>query len=281
MASEAYDAMGAGRRSRRPPAAAVPAVLVLVLVAAWVAVPGWFAAHSPTAADPGHSLAAPSSGHPFGTDNLGRDVFSRVVHGTAASVGAASLAAGVALVVGSLLGVLAGFLGGWADDLISRLVDVLLSIPALLLAMTLVTVLGFGTPQVALAVGLVSVATVTRVMRSEVLRVSGADYVVAATVSGRGSGGVLWLHVLPNSLRPVLALAALEFAGAVLAISSLSFLGFGAQPPSPEWGSLIASGRSYIATAWWLTVLPGAVVAIVVWAANVLSRAVDDRSRIR
>jgi peptide/nickel transport system permease protein len=272
-------ALRAGRR--RPAAQTILALLALLVVAAWMVAPGLFAADSPSAADLTHSLSAPSGAHLFGTDELGRDLFSRVVHGTTASLAAALLAVGVALGAGAVLGTLAGFAGGWADDLIARLADILLSVPALLLAMTLVTVLGFGSTQVALAVGLVSVATVTRLMRAEVLRISGADYVVAATVCGRSRAALLFLHVLPNALRPVFALAALEFAGAVLAISSLSFLGFGGQPAAQEWGALIAAGRDYIATAWWLAILPGSVVAAVVLAANVLSQALQRRAGIR
>jgi len=156
-----------------------------------------------------------------------------------------------------------------------RIVDVLLSIPALLLSLALITALGFGTVKVAIAVGLASVATVSRIMRSEVLRVRSSVYVEAAHAGGSRWWSVLFQHVLPNASGPVVVLAALQLGTAILAVSALSFLGFGAPPPAPEWGALVSGGRDYLRTSWWLTTLPGLTIALTVLAAGRISRAID------
>lgn len=253
------------------------ALVVVAAVAPWVLAPG-----DPLSGVPADRLQPPSVAHWFGTDQLGRDVYTRVVHGTALSLQAAGIAVAVGLAVGTLLGLLAGFLGRWIDAGVMRFADVLLAIPSLLLSLAIITALGFGTVNVAIAVGVASVASVSRVMRSEVLRVRTSVYVDAAHASGDRWSRVLFRHVLPNSAGPVLVLATLEFATAILAVSSLSFLGYGAQPPTPEWGALVAGGRDFLRNAWWLTTLPGLVIAITVLAANRLSRALDiERRRAR
>jgi peptide/nickel transport system permease protein len=178
-------------------------------------------------------------------------------------------------VLGALVGLLAGVAGRWLDDLIMRLVDVVLAIPTLLLSLVIVTVLGFGTVKVAIAVGLASVARFARIMRSEVLRVRSQPYVEAARSSGVRWPSVLGRHVLPNALGPVLVLATVDFGVAILAVSSLSFLGYGAVPPTPEWGSLVSSGRDLLDTAWWLTTLPGLTIAATVLATNRVARFFD------
>jgi peptide/nickel transport system permease protein len=257
----------------------VLAVAWLVLVILATLAPGLFTGQDPIDGVPAEKLTGPSAEHWFGTDQLGRDLFARVVYGSALTLQAALIAVGIGLLVGSLLGLLAGFIGRWVDDVIMRISDVLLSIPALLLSLALITVLGFGTVNVAIAVGLGSVAAVSRIMRSEVIRVRNAVYVEAALASGNRWSRVLFRHVLPNSAGPVMVLAALEFGTAILAISALSFLGYGAQPPAPEWGSLVSTGRNFLTTAWWLTTLPGIVIALTVLAANALSRALDSDER--
>jgi len=194
------------------------------------------------------------------------------VHGAGLSLGAALVAVSVGLVVGSLPGLLAGFLRGWVDESLMRVVDVLLAIPALLLSLALVTALGFGTVKVAIAVGITSIAACARVMRSEVLRVREAAYVEAAVAGGARRSRVLFRHVLPNSTGPLLVLATLELGTAILAVSSLSFLGYGAVPPTPEWGSLVAGGRDFLGTAWWLTAMPGLTIALTVLSAGRISR---------
>ncbi|MGU3645075.1 ABC transporter permease [Microbacterium sp. C23T] len=253
----------------------VASILVLALVTLWALVPAWFTAWDPIVGVPQDRLLPPTPEHLFGTDNLGRDLYARVVYGSATSLAATSVAVIVGLAVGSLFGLLAGFLRGIVDDAIMRFMDVLLAIPSLLLSLALITALGFGTLNVAIAVGLASIASFSRVMRAEVLQIATAVYVEAAHVSGVRWYTVLRRHVLPNASGPVIALAALEFGVMVLAISSLSFLGFGAPPPTPEWGSLVAGGRDYLAVAWWLTTFPGLVIVAVVLSANRISRALE------
>ena len=246
---------------------------VIVVAIAWAIVPWLFTAADPLAGVPAEKLQAPSAAHPFGTDAIGRDLYARVVHGAVHSLSGAFVAVTVGLVGGTLLGVLAGSLGGAVDAVIGRVVDVLLAIPALLLSLSIIILLGFGTVNAAIAVGIGSIAAFARLSRSEVVRVRQADFVEAAFGSGARLPTVLFRHVLPNSLTAVIALAALQFGTAILAISTLGFLGYGAPPPTPEWGLLIAEGRNYVATSWWLTVLPGLVVVVVVVAANRISHA--------
>ncbi|RFA09234.1 peptide ABC transporter permease [Subtercola boreus] len=251
------------------------AVVVIVVALLWAIAPWLFTGYDPIDGVPREKLQAPTLAHPFGTDSLGRDLYARVVYGAAVSLAATAVAVLVGLVVGSLFGLVAGFLRGIVDDAIMRLMDVLLAIPALLLSLALITALGFGTINIAVAVGLASVASFARVMRAEVLTVATATYVEAARSSGVRWPSILRRHVLPNSVGSVLALSSLEFGAAVLAISALSFLGFGAPPPSPEWGSLVAGGRDYLAVAWWLTTMPGLVIVAVVLSANRIARAFE------
>ncbi|NYI07333.1 ABC transporter permease [Allostreptomyces psammosilenae] len=259
---------------RRVPVGLLLAWLVLAVVVLWAVAPGLFTGHDPINGVPAEKLQPPSAAHPLGTDALGRDLFARVVHGAANSLSGALLAVTVGLVLGTLLGLLAGSLGGVVDEITMRLVDVLLAVPGLLLALTVVILLGTGTLNVAVAVGIGSVAAFARLARSEVVRVRRTDYVEAAFGSGGRLTTVLRRHVLPNSLEPVISLAALQFGSAIIAISTLGFLGYGAPPPTPEWGLLIAEGRTYVASSWWLTTLPGVVVVLVVLAANRVSLAI-------
>ncbi|MEU3413838.1 ABC transporter permease [Streptomyces sp. NPDC006658] len=267
----------AGFLLRRPGLVLSVLLLLLVLVSAFF--PGLFTSQDPLSGVPRDKLRSPGAGHLFGTDQLGRDLFSRVVHGSALSLRATLLAVAVGLVIGSALGLLAGYLGGWVDAVSMRAADVLLAIPNLLLSLAVVTALGFGTVKVAIAVGVTSVASFARIMRSEVLRVRAAVYVEAARSSGVRWFTVLWRHVLPNAAGPVLVYATVDLGAVVLQVSSLSFLGYGATPPAPEWGALVSGGRDYLATAWWLTILPGLTIAATVLAANRIARALDGEGR--
>jgi peptide/nickel transport system permease protein len=262
---------------RRP--GLVLSVLILVLVVLAAVAPAVFTSYDPISGVPADKLHGPSLSHLFGTDETGRDVFSRVVHGSALSLRATVLAVLVSLVVGGALGLVAGFRGGPLDSAVMRIVDVLQAVPSILLSLALVTALGFGTTNVAIAVGVANVAAFARVMRAEVLRVRSGVFVEAARASGVRWLGVLTRHVLPNAAGPVLVLATLTFGTAVLEVSALSFLGFGATPPTPEWGSLVSAGRGFLATAWWMTTFPGLTVAAVVLSANRLSRALDGERR--
>jgi peptide/nickel transport system permease protein len=264
----------AAHRLRDTPATLLLAWAVIALVALWALVPGLFTGYNPIQGTAGHQLQGPSAAHWLGTDALGRDVYARLVHGAVHSLSGAFVAVAVGLVLGTLLGLVAGSVGRWVDDAIMRTVDVLLSVPPLLLSLSIIIILGFGTINAAIAVGVASVATFARLVRSEVVRVRRAEYVEAAFGSGGRFSAVLWRHVLPNSLTSVIAMAALQFGSAILSISTLGFLGYGAPPPTPEWGLLIAEGRNYIATAWWLTTVPGVVVVAVVLSANRISAAI-------
>ena len=250
----------------------IVAVVVIVLARAWARFPAVLTGQSPTETV-APSLQAPSAEHWFGTDATGRDLYARVVYGASQSIIGALVAVLVGLIVGTAIGLAAGALGGAVDEVLMRVVDVLLAIPALLLSLSVVILLGFGTTSAAIAVGVTSIAVFARLARSRVVSVRVTDFVEAAYGSGGTFFGVLWRHILPNSLTPVIALAALQFGSAILQISTLGFLGYGAPPPTPEWGLLIAEGRNYVATAWWLTVLPGIVVVLVVLATNRLSQA--------
>jgi peptide/nickel transport system permease protein len=255
------------------------AVLYVVLVVLSAIAPRLFTSGDPTQTAPADKFLAPSLSHLFGTDELGRDLFTRMVHGSALSIEATVISVGVAVVAGLTIGVVSGYAGGWADSLLMRFVDVLLAIPALLMALAIVTALGFGTVNVAIAVGVGLTPGFARVTRAEVLRVKTLPYVEAARSSGAGRIRILRRHVLPNSWGPVAVLAVLDFGTAILAVSSLSFLGFGAPPPEAEWGSLVAAGRTYLVTSPWLTLLPGLAVGAAVYALNHIAKTFEELQR--
>jgi peptide/nickel transport system permease protein len=266
-------------RAGRLPGWARPGVvlagLVVVVVVLWALVPDWFATADPLVGVPAEKLRPPSRDHWFGTDQFGRDVFARTVHAARLSMSGALLATAIAFAGGALLGATAGYVGGIVDTVAMRVVDVLLSVPNLLLTLMLLAAIGFGTTKVAIAVGIAGIARFARLARGEVLRVRTTDYVEAAQASGSRWWSVLVSHVIPNSIAPLVVLATLELGTAVLAIAAMSFLGYGAAPPTPEWGTLIADGRDYVATSWWISTMPGLVVAAVTLSFNRLSRALD------
>jgi len=244
---------------------------IVLLVASWALFPALFTDYSATEGLPGAQRLAPQTGHWLGTDQLGRDLYARIVWGASHSLSGALVAVALGLVVGVTLGVIAGAAGGKTENTLMRGVDVLLAIPGLLLSLSVIILLGFGTVNAAIAVGVTSVANFTRLARAEVVRIRHHDYVEAAIGSGGTFFQILWRHILPNAMTSVFAFAALQFGSAILALSTLSFLGYGTPPPTPEWGLLIAEGRNYLATAWWLSTFPGLVVVAVVLAVNRLS----------
>jgi len=253
--------------------------LVMATVILWAIAPGLFTGYSGTEGIAGAQRLAPQAGHWLGTDQLGRDVYARIVYGASHSLSGALVAVALGLVFGTALGLAAGASGGLVDAIVMRINDVLLSIPGLLLSLSVIILLGFGTVHAAIAVGVTSVANFARLARAEVVLVRHSDYVEAAYGSGGSFLSVLWRHILPNSLTSVIAFSALQFGSAILAISTLSFLGYGTPPPTPEWGLLIAEGRNYISTAWWLTTFPGVVVVLVVLSANRISQSLRRRTR--
>lgn len=255
---------------RVPPTVAL-AFVVIALVIAWSLAPGLFTSHDPANGVPADKLLSPSAAHWFGTDHLGRDLYARVVYGTASSVTSALIAVVIAAVAGGLIGLLAGFLGGWVDIVLARLVDVLLAIPNFLLAVIVVTAIGFDTTNAAVATGVSAVAVFARVMRSEVIKTRQAVFVEASFLMGGSRWHILLRHVLPNASRSVLPLAVLQFGLSILVIASLAFLGYGDPPPASDWGLLISIGKDYL--KWpWLVYAPAFVTIATVLSANRISR---------
>ncbi|WP_433605828.1 ABC transporter permease [Dactylosporangium sp. CA-139114] len=260
-----------------------PLFLIAALYVLFVVVsafrPRWFTGADPYDTHPESAILPPSGSHLFGTDSYGRDLWTRMLYGSPLTIEATLLALGIALVAGLSLGIVAGFFGGATDALLMRIIDVLLAIPGLLLALSIVTALGYGTMPVAVAVGVGIVPGFARTTRAEVLRVKTLPYVEAARAAGASWSRVLLRHILPNSWGPVAVLAVLDGGVAIIAIASLSFLGFGAAPPAAEWGTLIADGRNYLVTAWWLSLLPGLFVALLVLSLNHISKTMQELTR--
>ena len=234
------------------------------------------APYDPVAMDLSNRFRPPSLTHPFGTDEFGRDVFTRVIYGARISLRVGIIAVGLAGTLGSLLGLVAGYAGGWIDAAGQWLVDVLLAFPGLLLALGIIAVLGPGLPNVMVAVGISSVPAYVRLMRGQVLSLKQDEFVVAARVLGCSGLRILFVHILPNTLSPVIVLASLGFAGAVLSAAALSFIGMGAQPPTPEWGAMLASGREYLRKEWWVATFPGIAIALTVLGFNLLGDGLRD-----
>lgn len=262
----------------RRPGFVVALLLVLFTLVAALA-PWLFTQVDPYATQPSAKLLPPSLSHWFGTDELGRDLYTRVLYGARLSVEAALLAVGLALVSGLGLGIVSGFIGGRVDALIMRLVDVLLALPGLLLALAIVTAIGFGTIPVAIAVGVGIIPGFARTTRAEVLRIKTLPYVEAARLGGASWTRTLLRHVLPNAWGPVAVLATLDVGAAILATAGLSFLGFGAAPPAAEWGTLIANGRHFLITAPWVSLLPGLFLVLVVFSLNHIARTFEEVQR--
>lgn len=253
------------------------AISVVFIALAFVVVPGLFTAFNPVE-EVGEHMSAPSMQHWLGTDELGRDLYARIVYGAVHSLSGALAAVLFGFAIGGFLGLVSGGLGGIVDTIIMRFVDVLLSIPSLLLSLSIITLLGVGSFQVAIAVGVTSIAGFARLSRAEVSRIRNMEYIEAAFGSGATFLQVLYRHIIPNALYTIIGYAALQFGHGLLQIATLGFLGYGVQPPTPEWGLLIAEGRNYIATGWWLTVMPGLFVIVLVVAFNRISRAIAGKA---
>ena len=262
-------------------------VLALVLVVA-IAAP-LLAPHDVTAFDLLHRLSPPawdaggSWTHPFGTDPLGRDVLSRVIHGARTSLGIAGIAMLIAAALGILLGLLSGYAGSWADALIMRLADIQLSFPYLLLAIAVMALLRPSLINLVVVLVLRSWVVYARLIRVVTLSVREREFVTAARALGGGGARVVFRHIAPNVVGPSIVVSSFQLAELIIVESSLSFLGLGIQPPTPSWGSMVSEGRAYVSSAWWLAAFPGFAIVLTVLGANLtgdaLRRALDPRLR--
>lgn len=254
---------------RRDPRAALSLSYLALLVLLSIAAP-YIAPYAPTAQDADSLLSDPSAAHLLGTDDLGRDVFSRLLHGTAESLYASALAVSVAIVLGLPIGLLAGFFGGWIDDGISRFIDTLLSFPAIVLAIAVTGALGIGLTNGMIAVGIVFSPQLARLVRARTLVVRQELYVDASQCFGAPTLRILWKHVLPNTVQPVIVQVTLLLAGALLAEASLSFLGLGIQAPEPSWGAMLARAYQNMEIAPAQMYPPGLAILATALAFNVL-----------
>jgi peptide/nickel transport system permease protein len=259
---------------RRPTARAGAAIVCMfLLLTAFAAV---IAPYDPFDQDLSAALTAPSSAHLLGTDQYGRDVLSRIIYGSRTALLAIVIADGIALAFGAALGLLAGFLGGRTDALVMRVVDVLLAFPYLLLALIIVAALGPSLINSIVAIGVVYTPQYARLIRGQVLSIKTTEYVVAARAVGASPLRIMLRHVLPNSFTPLLVMATLQSGTVVVETAGLSFLGLGAQPPSPDWGALLADGQNYFLTAWWIATFPGLAIFVVVIGFNLFGDALRD-----
>ena len=254
---------------RGSPAAAI-AALFLVSVAALAAAPSLFGVADPLLTNPREAFAPPSWAAPFGTDDLGRDLFSRTIYGGRVSLGTAVVVVVGASLVGVPIGLLAGYTGGWVDAILMRLIDVLLAFPAILLAMGLIAVLGQGLLNAAIAVVVVSTPGFARLARGSMLAERERDYVLAARALGATDARIIARTALPNCLGPLIVQAAFVATFAVLLEAGLSFLGLGVAPPTPSWGQMLSQGKDFLYRAWWFGFFPGLVLTCVVLAFNAL-----------
>lgn len=264
------------------PAAKIGLAIVVVFLFLCVAAP-LVAPHDPYAQDLMSALAPPSWAHPLGTDQYGRDVASRVLYGARYALFAIVVGDGLALALGTAMGLSAGYLGGAVDAVIMRITDVLLAFPYLLLALIIVAALGPSLLHSLIAIGIVYTPQYARLVRGQVLSVRQSDYVRAARALGASARRIVLRHVAPNSLSPVLIMATLQAGSVVVETAGLSFLGLGAQPPSPDWGALLADGQNYFLTAWWIATFPGLAIFVAVLGFNLLGDALrrefDPRAR--
>ncbi len=260
------------RRNRR---AVVGAVILLIIVFMAIFAP-FVTRYEPQKQNMRNRLQPPSSEHIFGTDQFGRDTYSRVVYGARLSLRVGFLSIALALVVGCALGLVSGYYGGVLDNVIMRIVDVLMALPGFLLALSIVAALGPGMQNVILAIGVSYVPSFARMMRSAVLSTRELDYVDAARALGAKDRRIILSHVLPNSLSPIIVLTTLSMAGAILSAAGLSFLGMGAQPPTPEWGSMISSSRPFIRVSHWAVTIPGLAIFTTVMCLNLVGDGLRD-----
>jgi len=259
-------------RNRR---AVVGGIVLLIIVFMAILAP-YVTTHDPVKQNIRNQLQPPSREHFFGTDQFGRDIYSRVIYGARLSLRVGFLAISFALVVGCFLGLVSGYYGGWLDMIVMRVIDILLALPGFLLALSIVAALGPGLENVIMAIGVSYIPSFARMMRSAVLAIRELDYVDAAQALGASDWRIIFQHILPNSISPIIVLTTLSMAGAILSAAGLSFLGMGAQPPTPEWGSMIATARPFIRVSHWAVTVPGLAIFITVMCLNLVGDGLRD-----
>jgi peptide/nickel transport system permease protein len=268
--------MNALRRLARRKGAMAGLAFVALFIAIALLAP-WIAPHDPLATSWGAIRKAPSADYLFGTDEIGRDVLSRVIWGARASLLAGLVSVCISISLGVPIGMLAGYAGGWTDGVISRLTDAMLACPFLILAIALAAFLGPSLTNAMIAIGISATPVFIRLTRAQVMAVKVEDYVEAARAIGNPPLRIALRHILPNILAPLIVQATLAIAAAVIAEASLSFLGLGQQPPAPSWGSMLAEGRTYLSSAWWITTFPGVAILLTVLGVNLVGDWLRDQ----
>lgn len=265
------------RRLRKNKLAMAGGVIVLIMFAISIFAP-LIAPHNPNHIDIENILASPSLKHPLGTDELGRDVLSRMIWGSRISLKVGFVAVGIATFIGILIGATAGFYGKWVDQVLMRFVDIMLCFPAFFLILAVITFLEPSIWNIMIVIGITGWMGVARLVRAEFLSLKERDFVVAAKGLGLSDLRIIFRHILPNAIAPVLVSAVLGIAGAILTESALSFLGIGVQPPIPSWGNILTAGKNSMEIAWWLSVYPGLAILITVLGYNLLGEGIRDAS---
>ena len=250
-------------------------VVLLLLIFAAVAAP-LVAPYDPNAQNYDHLLEGTSLQHPFGTDNFGRDILSRVIYGGRISLSIGFLGTLLGVAVGLTVGLVSGYYGRWVDSVLMRLLDILLAFPGLLLAIAIVAALGPGNMNVVVAIGVFSVPVFARILRGSILSLNQADFIIAARAVGASNRRIMVIHLLPNAIGSILVIATLRLGTAILTVASLSFLGLGIPPPSSEWGSMLSNGRQFLQSAPHVAVFPGLAILVTVLAFNLLGDGLRD-----
>lgn len=263
------------RRFRRNRFAVAGGIIVLLMFLVSFLAP-YITPYDPDALDAYHVLLAPSSAHWLGTDDLGRDVFTRIVFGAQVSLKVGFVSIGIATLIGCIVGLFAGYYGGWIDSVLMRFVDIMLCFPTFFLILTVVAIVGPSIWYIMIIIGVTGWMGVSRLVRAEVLSIREREYIMAARAIGCSDARIIFRHILPNAIAPVLVYATLGIAGAILTESSLSFLGLGVQPPTPSWGNILTSGKEYIEFAWWLFLFPGLAIMVTVLSYYLLGEGIRD-----
>ncbi len=270
------------KRLKRNRVAMIGMIVLIILFGVAIFAP-YIAPHDPYSQDFFQTLQSPSWEYPFGTDDLGRCIFSRILHGARYSVSIGFISVSIGLAVGVPVGALSGYFGGKLDLIVQRFVDIMMAFPGMLLAIIIVSVMGVGLVNAMIAVGIVNIPQYIRLIRGDVMTVKNEEHVEAARAIGRGDGMIILKHVLPHCLAPIIVFSSLQIATAILWAAGLGFLGLGAQAPTPEWGAMLSQGRGYIRTAHHATTFPGLAIMIAVMGFNLfgdgLRDALDPRMR--